>query len=125
MQIITSPHNENDAFKADSTGLVLFEVDNKMRATEKDFIGTWEYRHDGAIHRRTFLADHTAIYFCNGEQLDDFDEATWKVENNTLILKMPPLAGYRDEELYERHFLRDRKELIFETLPYRNGSRVK
>ncbi len=125
MQIIAKRDSSEGRFKANSMGLVLFEVDNKMRASEKDFIGTWEYRHDGAIHRREFLADHTAIYFCNGEQLDDFDGATWKLEDNVLTLKLPKLIPSRPEVRLERHFLRDRKELIFENLPYRNGSRVK
>ena len=125
MQVMGLPNVAEEDFKADSTGLVLFEVDNKMRAAEKDFIGTWEYRHNGAIHRREFLADHTANYFFNGEQLNDFDGAIWSVEDNVLILKIAKRSPQRPVELIERHFLRDRKALIFETQPYRNGKRVK
>lgn len=125
MQVILDEQLGASGVPADSIGLVLFEGDSKIRAKDEDFIGTWEYRHDGDIHRREFHSDQTATYYLNGERFPDFDGSTWHLEDNILILKLPVNEGLgRTEEILERHLMRDHKELIFETLPYRNGQRV-
>lgn len=124
MQLRVAPGELPAGFVADSAGVVLFEEVGKIQAEDRDFIGRWEYRHNGNIHQRVFHPDHTATYFLNGERHEDFDHSTWKVENNVLILKLPATGGERPEDIFERHLMRNRAELIFQSLPYRNGKKI-
>lgn len=124
MQLRVAPGELPAGFTADSAGIVLFEEIRKIRAEDKDFIGRWEYRHNGNIHQRVFHPDHTATYYLNGKRYEDFEGATWKVKNNILILKLPAKVGVREEDIFERHLMRNRAELIFQSLPYRNGKKI-
>lgn len=124
LKLITPEGELPNDFKADSAGLVLFEEVSKIRATVKDFVGKWEYRHDGNVHQRVFHQDQTASYYLNGVKHDDFDGATWIVKKNVLILTLPALGENRPQPIIERHLMRNKKELIFESLPYRNGKKV-
>jgi hypothetical protein len=124
IQLIEPSDPESVDFEADSVRLVLFDDVAKIRATDKDFNGRWEYSRDGNMHQRVFKADHTAEYFYNGALYSDFDDSTWRVENNVLTLKLAATGAKRSTDVFERHLSRNRKELIFESLPYRNGNRV-
>lgn len=112
-------------FSPDSSGILLFEDSLSTRATDTDFVGTWEYRHDGDIHQRIFTADRRAQYVFNGETLDLFEGATWDVKNGILILTIPPHNPGDPAEHRELHLLRNSGELIFINRPYRNALKVK
>lgn len=125
LRIIAAPDTtdspELGTFSPDSSGILLFE---DSRTSPDSFVGTWEYRHDGDIHRRVFTADHRAEYYLNGKKLHLFDSATWKIEDDTLVLTIPPHDQGDPATHRELHLLRNSGELIFVNRPYRNALKV-
>ncbi|SHI82044.1 FecR family protein [Rubritalea squalenifaciens DSM 18772] len=111
-------------FSPDSTGTLLFEDTQSLMSDAEAFVGTWEYRHNEDIHRRTFHADRTATYSINGRQTPDFAGASWEVTDGILTLTIPRTIKGKQANIIEKHQLRDGKELIFLNQPYRNGYRV-
>lgn len=105
----------------ETSGILLFEEGLVSNALPEEFIGTWEYLHDGDVYRRTFLADHTSRLTINDEAFDGFNGSTWRVEEGNLILSLRDDAGQWFEET---HCLRNHDTLIFINRPYRNASRV-
>ncbi len=113
------------SFTPDSSGLLLFEGQQAIDATDAAFLGTWKYLHNGNIHERTFTADHRAQYTRNGEPQSNYDGATWQVEAGILVLDIPATASNGERtDLQERHLLRNDDELIFVNRPYRNAKKV-
>ncbi len=102
----------------DSRGVMIFNDDLAFSATSADFLGTWEYWHNGHYFTRTFRSDGTATLMDNGV-LDPFVErATWTCENGVLELKIPTV---RTPEL---HMLRDSGTLCFVNMPYHDARKV-
>jgi hypothetical protein len=106
---------------AGSTGVVLFEEGLALRAEAEDFLGTWEYRHDGMVFRRTFKADGSASLTIDGMPYGPFKTSRWQVASGTLVAEVQTEGGQWRQE---RHLLRDSRTLIFVDLPYRNATRV-
>lgn len=112
-------------FSPDSSGILLFEEGHALSATEKDFLGTWDYRHDNDTHQRIFLPNNQAIYIHNGRVTSIFSEATWSVSDGILTLVIPPSSDPNSMpyQITERHILRNSDELIFIDQPYRNAEK--
>ena len=106
---------------ADSTGVVLFEEGFALQAEAKDFLGTWEYLHDGKVFRRTFTADGSASLTIDGIPYGHFGTSQWQVVGGTLVLDVSVEEG---ERWQEHHLLRDSQTLVFVDRPYRNATRV-
>lgn len=104
-----------------SSGVVLFEEGLALHAEAADFLGTWEYLHDGKVYRRTFHADGSASLMIDGVSYGPYETSHWEVSDGTLVLKV---FG-NDTWLLERHLLRDSRTLVFVNCPYRNATRVK
>lgn len=105
----------------DCVGVVLVEEGIAAKATATDFVGTWEYLHNGTVYRRTFLPDGTARLTMDGENYPNFTGSHWTVEGGVLKLYVPVAGGY---EICEEHILRDAQTLIFSNQSYRNARRV-
>lgn len=122
--------NRNDLpageFTPESSGILLFEDRKALHAKNKDFVGTWEYRHDDDIHQRVFHADHTASYYHNGKLTALFENCRWSVDDGILTLSIPPSTDPDSQihEIIETHLLRDSDELIFINHPYRNAKKI-
>lgn len=105
---------------ADSTGVVLFEEGLALHAEAADFLGTWEYLHDGKVFRRTFLSDQSAAMTIDGQTYDGYATSHWEVENGSLILSIQE----NGEWIQEIHVLRNPGTLLFVNRPYRNAVRL-
>jgi hypothetical protein len=110
-----------DRPRGDSTGVVLFEEGLAFHAEADDFLGTWEYLHDGMVFRRTFNADGSASLTIDGVPYEHFERSSWQVVGGTLVLDVPIGEG---KWWQESHLLRDSKTLVFVDRPYRNAVRV-
>ena len=106
---------------AELTGVVLFEEGLALHAEATDFLGTWEYLHDGMVFRRTFMADGRASLTVDGIPYQHFDSSHWQVVSGTLVLDVPIEGGHWWQE---HHLLRDSRTLVFVDRPYRNATRV-
>jgi hypothetical protein len=106
---------------ADATGVVLFEEGLALHAEADDFLGTWEYLHDGKVFRRTFMADGSASLTIDGIPYGPFSSSRWQVVSGALVLDVPIEGGNRRQE---HHLLRDSRTLVFVNCPYRNATRV-
>lgn len=113
------------SFYPDSSGIMLFKAPSTTDNTEEAFLGTWEYSHNGDIHRRVFTADHRAQYFFNGEKTTLFDAASWELKDGILILTIPPHNTNTPQKHQELHLLKNADELIFINRPYRNALKLK
>lgn len=107
---------------ADSSGVILMEEGLALNASKKDFLGTWEYLHDGVTYHRTFLEDGTARMTLGGVENPRFSKGRWKVENGILRMDVVDFKGIL---LHEEHLLRNSDTLIFTNQPYRDARRVK
>ena len=101
--------------KSDSEGILLVEEGQANDATAEDFLGRWDYWHDGHLYARELFADGTAILRYDGKV---HRRPTWGVENGVLEIHFP------DVDLTEGHLLRDRETLIFVDRPFRNARKV-
>jgi ferric-dicitrate binding protein FerR (iron transport regulator) len=109
------------ATDADSTGVVLFEEGLALHAEAGDFLGTWEYLHDGMMFHRTFKPDGSASLAIDGVPYRLFDTSRWHVSGGTLVLEVATGSG---DWWQEHHLLRDSRTLVFVDRPYRNATRV-
>ncbi len=107
--------------RVDSAGVVLVEDGASWDAKPGDYIGTWEYLHDGQVFRRSFLTDGTASLTIDGLTYEPYATSHWRIENGSLVLDVDNGAGQRD---LERHLLRDSNTLVFTNRPYRDATRV-
>jgi hypothetical protein len=106
---------------AGSSGVVLFEEGLALHAKASDFLGTWEYLHDGMVYRRTFHADGSASLMIDGLPYGPYETSHWEASGGTLVLNVIGNGTW----LREQHLLRDSETLIFVNCPYRNATRVK
>jgi ferric-dicitrate binding protein FerR (iron transport regulator) len=106
---------------APSSGIMLFEEGLVSNALAGDFIGTWEYLHDGKVFRRSFLPDGSASLTIDGASYRGFDDSRWRVDGGNLVLSLQDWSGSWFEET---HCLRNRDTLIFINRPYRNATRL-
>ncbi len=104
-----------------SAGILLIEDGLALDARPDDFIGTWEYLHNGQICRRSFAADGSAELIIDGVIYGGFHKSRWRVENGALILE---IKGDGQSIIREEHLLRDPDTLIFINCPYRNARRI-
>lgn len=105
---------------AQSEGVLMIEDMVVTNSTAEEFVGLWEYVHDGVVYRRNFRADGTCTLQFNGQPTPYFESAEWAVKNG--ILEMIIDGSSPD---VERHLLRDPDTLVFVNQPYRNARRVK
>ncbi|MFD0893071.1 FecR domain-containing protein [Luteolibacter ambystomatis] len=102
-------------------GVVLVEEGLAVNAKPEDFIGTWEYLHDGQSFKRTFRPDGTADLLIDGKPYSTFANSHWIVKDGCLELTVPEASG----PIIERHLLRDPETLVFTNRPYRDAIRAK
>lgn len=107
---------------ADSRGVVLIEDGLAVEASPADFLGTWEYLHDGKAYQRTFLPDGTAKLVIDGKPYTTYDGSRWEVVEGCLVLSV---RNGDHGWIQERHLLRDRNTLVFVNCPYRDAVRLK
>lgn len=105
---------------ADCRGVVLVEEGLALHAEAADFLGTWEYLHDGKVFRRTFLPDRSAALTIDNQPYGVYASSHWEVENGSLILSILQSG----EWIREIHVLRDPNTLLFVNRPYRNAVRL-
>ncbi|MGC4013387.1 MAG: FecR domain-containing protein [Luteolibacter sp.] len=105
----------------EARGVILVEDGLALNAKPEDFIGTWEYLHDGQSFRRTFMPDGTARLTIDGVNYGIFEQSHWKVEDGCLELSIPE----KPAPIVERHLLRNADTLIFTNRAYRDGIRAK
>lgn len=110
-----------DARHADASGVVLFEEGLSHHADAADFVGTWEYLHDGRSYRRTFHSDGSASLEIDGAPYSLFATSRWRVSDGRLELEVEAGAGKWWREI---HILRDSRTLVFVNRPYRNAVKV-
>ncbi|MCP5532165.1 MAG: FecR domain-containing protein [Akkermansiaceae bacterium] len=103
---------------ATSEGILMLEDATALDAEAADFVGVWEYVHDGVIYRRTFRPDGTCLLEFNGQPTPYFESARWSVRDGILEV------NFDASEIVERHLLRDHDSLVFINQPYRNARRV-
>lgn len=103
-------------------GVILVEDGLAVNAKAEDFIGTWEYLHDGMAFRRTFSPDGTASLMIDGKPYSTFTHSHWTVADGCLELTVPEASG---PPVVERHLLRNPETLVFTNCPYRDAIRTK
>lgn len=104
---------------ASSEGILMLEDASVTEVEAKDFVGVWEYVHDGVVYRRTFREDGTCLLEFDGRPTPYFENAWWEVREGMLEVR------FDASEVVERHLLRDSASLVFINQPYRNARRVK
>lgn len=104
---------------ASSEGILMLEDASVTEARAEDFVGVWEYVHDGVVYRRSFHEDGTCLLEFDGEPTPYFENARWEVRGGILEVR------FDASEMVERHMLRDAGSLVFINQPYRNARRVK
>ena len=109
------------ASAAKASGILMFEEGLVSEASAADFVGTWEYLHDGNVYRRSFLLDGSSRLTINGEPYAGFQDSRWLVREGNLILSLRDDDGSWFEET---HCLRNHDTLIFINRPYRNALRL-
>lgn len=100
-------------------GILLLEEGLAYQATRQDFIGRWQYTHNGLVWERKVNSDGTIDLLLDGELKNDFKKTRWIVENGVMKIWIP------HKKLYETHILRDPNTMIFVNNPYRNAVKVK
>lgn len=105
----------------DSRGVLLLEDGLAVDAKASDFIGTWEYLHDGKVYHRTFRDDGSAEISIDGKTYLRFGSNSWTIENGCLLLKAYESQG---TPILERHLLRNKGTMIFVNCPYRDAVRI-
>lgn len=103
---------------ARSEGILMLEDASVAEASMEDFVGVWEYVHDGVVYRRTFREDGTCLLQFDGRPTPYFENARWGVREGILEVR------FDASETVERHLLRDADSLVFINQPYRNARRV-
>ncbi|MCW1925021.1 FecR family protein [Luteolibacter arcticus] len=106
----------------DSRGVLLVEDGLAIASTTADFIGTWEYLHDGKVFQRIFREDGSAEINIDGRSYQKFSKGSWDVTAGCLSLTVSFTEEGR--AVIERHLLRNRDTLIFTNCPYRNAVRA-
>ena len=97
----------------------MFENGGALDAAKEDFMGAWDYVHDGNRYRRMFHPDGSCSLWVNDTPSDYFQDATWEVRGGILRVNFPAST------LSEEHLLRDGNSLLFINQPYRNARRGK
>jgi len=100
-----------------SEGILMFENGAALDAAPDDFIGPWDYVHDGNRYRRLFHRDGSCSLWVNDMPSDYFQDAGWEVRGGILRVNFPA-SGVAEE-----HLLRDGNSLLFINQPYRNARR--
>lgn len=103
---------------AHSEGVLMLEDAAVTCVKAADFVGVWEYVHDGVVYRRSFREDGTCLLEFDGQPTPYFENARWEVREGLLEVR------FDASEIVERHLLRDSQSLIFINQPYRNARRV-
>lgn len=104
---------------ADSRGILLFESGLALSATEKDFVGRWEYSHNGGMYVRDFNADGSAtLTETRAKKQPVVQDARWACKDGVLVI------DFTVSKITEHHILRDADTLLFVDCPYRNARRI-
>ena len=103
---------------ARSEGILMIENGSALAAGTEDFMGAWEYVHDGKRYRRMFHRDGTCTLWVDDQPSDYFLDAHWEVVGGILKVSFPA------SRVSEEHLLRDRESLLFINQPYRNARRA-
>ncbi|MFC4993591.1 FecR domain-containing protein [Rubritalea tangerina] len=105
--------------KNTSKGVLLLEEGTAYAGKDSDFIGRWQYTHDGVTWIREFHPDGSVSQFANGGEALGFRNCHWKTENGVLKLWLEKPHYYTD------HILRDPNTLIFVDQPFRHAVKIK
>jgi FecR protein len=100
-----------------SEGILMFENGDALTASPEDFMGPWDYVHDGNRYRRMFHPDGSCSLWVNDTPSDYFQDAAWEVRGGILRVNFPASS------VAEEHLLRDGESLLFINQPYRNARR--
>lgn len=98
-----------------------------FKAEPADFVGRWEYSHNGHVYVREFLPDGRFALYGDGKVLTRPDDGHWSVSENILTVVGGKKAKWETHMLQNRnttHMLRDRNTLVFLNTPYRNARRM-
>ena len=117
LKITCAPINLHDLAPIECHGVVLLEEGLAYHARPADFIGCWQYTHDGSVWQRQVLEDGTIELYENGLLKQGFQASHWSVENGVMKVWIPHLNAF------EAHLLRDPATMIFVNRPYRNAMR--
>lgn len=101
-----------------SQGIILLEEGLAFRATASDFIGRWQYTHDGSTWEREILKGGKINLYANGVLRPGFKKSYWFVEDGVMKVLTPHRNAFED------HLLRDTKTMIFVDKPYRNAVKI-
>lgn len=99
-------------------GILLLEEGLAYQATADDFIGRWQYTHDGDTWERHVHADGTIDLIQNSQLRPGFKKSHWLVEEGVMKVWIP------HHNAFETHLLRDPKTMIFIDEPYRNAVKI-
>lgn len=114
----TRSYRHDPRLSVSTKGVMLFEEGLALDAKREDFIGVWQYEHDGSTWERRVHADGKIELFENGVLKPGFKSSDWFVEDGVMKVWIP------HHEDYEEHILRDKDTLIFINRPYRNAHRI-
>ena len=99
---------------SNSLGVLLVEEGLSASYPEEDYIGRWEYWHDGVLWVRELRADGEAI-LTQGDRVKL--HPSWEIQGGVLKMHFPNVG------ITEELLLRDRNTLVFIDRPYRNAAR--
>ncbi len=105
----------SDTQPSNTQGIMLFDEVREDIGFPEDFIGNWEFLHDGHLFSREVRADGSSVSKLEGRP---FIHGQWKVRGGVLEIFYPSV------DITEEHILRDRNTLIFSNRPFRNARRV-
>lgn len=115
LKVRFTPLLDDSGREMDTQGTLLFEEGLAFKATTEDFIGRWQYTHDGNNWERHIHPDKTIDLYKNGVLQSGFKKSQWLVENGIMKVEVP------DIKEFETHLLRDAKTMIFINKNYRNA----
>jgi len=110
----TNSRPEDNAVPSNSLGVLLVEEGLSASNSEEDYLGRWEYWHDGVLWVRELMEDGKAVLI-QGDRVRL--QPTWEIRGGVLEMHFPNVG------ITEELLLRDRNTLVFVDRPYRNAAR--
>lgn len=101
----------------DTEGILIFQGVSSPPSDVSNFLGEWDYHHNGLVYRRVFLTNGECTLEINGQESHYFDDGHYTVEGGILRLH------FDRYEWVEEHMLRGRDHLLFLNRPYRDARR--
>lgn len=107
----------NGTLPQQTEGVLHFGHQESFAAQPKDFIGSWEYRHNGSTYVRKVYPNGMLTLYSNGVQTGI--NGQWKVVDDILHVRFN-----NSSRITERHILRDKQTLLFIDQPYNNAVQI-